>query len=58
MLASQSHKMLQTLMGKVKHYFINFYNYKEHWQNDDQFHIVHTYKVLVKSQDKRNEGVH
>ena len=30
----------------------------EHCQNDDKFHIVHTYKVLVKSQDKRNKGVH
>ena len=30
----------------------------EHCQNDDKFNIAHTYKVLVKSQDKRNKGVY
>ena len=43
--------------GKALFHFITTWNIL-HCQNDDKFHIVHTYKVLVKSQDKRNEGVH
>ena len=58
MLASQSYKILPILMGKVKHYFIIFITTGNIVKMMKNIHIVHTYKVLVKSQDKRNKGVY